>query len=196
MATNHPKKYTPLDLKFGARPERLTGVDPWPDLEAHGPTDQGNPHITTHNVIYLMECSKGKQGNQYVGQTTRTIKTRLAEHRAATNNEITPTPIQTLLTTWPWLWEHKVSVLEKTTNSNLLSQKYTGYIHSRQPSHRAQIATEHGQEKGHGPGPHKKDKQNPGITPTKTNQQAQRNKNTCLTNQDQEQERRSRRRIH
>lgn len=43
------------------------------------------PHTncSTSNVIYLIECSKCESGNQYIGQTTRQLRTRWTEHKAA-----------------------------------------------------------------------------------------------------------------
>lgn len=36
---------------------------------------------STRNIVYLIECTKCTKGNQYVGHTTQTLRTKLAEHQ-------------------------------------------------------------------------------------------------------------------
>lgn len=77
-----------------------------------------NTTCDTESVIYLLECSSCPQG-RYVGQTKRSIKNRMAGHRAANQHKNLP------------LYNHyrkrdhsfadaRVTILEKTTPSNLL----------------------------------------------------------------------------
>ena len=81
-------------------------------------------HTNCHTrcVVYLLECTKCNKGNQYVGQTERTIQERVAGHRQAATTK----------TNLP-LYKHfigkqdhdfqrdiKVTILEKTTTNSLL----------------------------------------------------------------------------
>ena len=81
-------------------------------------------HTNCHTscVVYLLECTKCNRGNQYVGQTERTLQERMGGHRQAT----------TIKTNLP-LYKHfagrqdhdfqkdvKVTILEKTTTNLLL----------------------------------------------------------------------------
>ena len=46
----------------------------------------------SYNIIYMIECSKENCKLRYIGQTKRTLKLRLAEHRGYANNDVdTPT---------------------------------------------------------------------------------------------------------
>ena len=44
---------------------------------------QRSTSCSSNNVIYLLECKKCTKGNQYVGQTSRPLRRRIAEHRSA-----------------------------------------------------------------------------------------------------------------
>ncbi len=78
-------------------------------------------NCSTRNVIYLMECKKCTKGNQYVGQTKRSLSQRLAGHRAAYKVK-TRLPIYKHFINSPghvFGRDIKLSILEKTTPEQL-----------------------------------------------------------------------------
>lgn len=82
-------------------------------------------NCNSRNVIYLLECTKCRKGNQYVGQTTRCINVRLGGHRAASRIK-TNLPLYKHFTTKP---DHnmekdiKITILERTTATALTSRE-------------------------------------------------------------------------
>ena len=96
---------------------------------------QPHTNCSSHNVIYLIECSKCSQQNQYVSSTTKPIRTRLSEHEAAF--KIKPQLI---------FYKHfapedhdftkhtKISILEKTTTEKLPKREIY-WIHVLQTSY-------------------------------------------------------------
>lgn len=78
-------------------------------------------NCSTRNVIYLLECKKCSKGNQYVGQTKRSLSQRLAGHRAAFKVK-TRLPIYKHFINSPghvFGRDIKLSILEKTTTALL-----------------------------------------------------------------------------
>ncbi len=88
---------------------------------------QRNTCCSDRNVVYLLECTKCTKNNQYIGQTSRPLKKRLAEHRAASS---------TSTKTYLPLYKHflqkadhnferdvKVTILEVTAQNHLLQTK-------------------------------------------------------------------------
>jgi len=76
------------------------------------------------NVIYLIECKKCTTRNQYVGQTSRKLSTRVAGHRAKARSNYN-IPLYKHFTGQDHDFERdaKFSVLEKTTQHNLLTRE-------------------------------------------------------------------------
>ena len=79
----------------------------------------------TRCVIYLLECTKCNKGNQYVGQTERTMQERMGGHRQATITKIN----LPLYKHFAGKRDHdfdrdtRVTILEKTTKSLLLTRE-------------------------------------------------------------------------
>ena len=48
----------------------------------------GNTNCNSNYVIYLIECTKCNKHNQYVGQTQRQLKHRIANHRASSKSTL------------------------------------------------------------------------------------------------------------
>ena len=82
-------------------------------------------NCTSNCVVYLLECTKCNKGNQYVGQTKKTLQERMGGHRQAS----------TIKTNLP-LYKHfagksnhdferdtRVTILEKTTEGRLLARE-------------------------------------------------------------------------
>ena len=42
-----------------------------------------------HNIVYMIECEKDKCKDKYIGETKRTLRSRLADHRGYVNNKHT-----------------------------------------------------------------------------------------------------------
>ena len=89
------------------------------------------PHLTaahsncnTCNIIYLIECKKCQKNNQYVGQTQRPLKQRIAGHRAAFYKKPN-LPIYKHFAGKDHNFERdiSVSVLEKATPDRLLERE-------------------------------------------------------------------------
>lgn len=86
---------------------------------------QGYTCCSTRNIIYLIECTKCTKSNQYVGQTSRPLRTRMNEHRTTSKTK-----------TYLPLYRHfrskadhdferdiKVTILQATTRVRLLEQE-------------------------------------------------------------------------
>lgn len=56
-----------------------------------------NTNCDTQNVVYLIQCSRCSSRNQYIGQTARPLRNRMAGHRAAYSLNIRRTPLYTHL---------------------------------------------------------------------------------------------------
>lgn len=86
---------------------------------------QRNTCCSDKNVIYLLECTKCNKCNQYIGQTSRPLRTRMAEHRTASSTK-TYLP---LYKHFDKIQDHnftrdiKVTILEVTTQSHLLEKE-------------------------------------------------------------------------
>ena len=77
---------------------------------------------STRNVIYLLECRKCTKGNQYVGQTSRPLRKRLAEHRTASNVKTHLPLYKHFLQKADHNFERdvRITILQATTKSSLL----------------------------------------------------------------------------
>ena len=77
----------------------------------------------TRNIIYLIECTKCTKGNQYVGQTSRPLRTRIKEHRTNSKKKKTNLPLyRHFLQRVDHNFERdiRVTILQATTRKNLL----------------------------------------------------------------------------
>ena len=85
------------------------------------------PHTNcdSSHVVYLLECKKCLKGNQYVGQTKRSMSQRLAGHRAARWKK-PHLPVYKHFDTKPdhnFERDVRVTILEKCNPGNLLSRE-------------------------------------------------------------------------
>lgn len=80
---------------------------------------------STRNVVYLIECTKCIRGNQYIGQTSRPLKRRLAEHRAAGSHKSHFPLYKHFLQRADHNFERdaKITILQATTRSRLLEME-------------------------------------------------------------------------
>jgi len=88
-------------------------------------TTPRHTNCNTNNVIYLIECTKCKKRNQYVGQTKRTLSMRTAGHRAACKTK-TNLPLYKHFAEQPdhsFERDAKLTILEKTTMDQLLAKE-------------------------------------------------------------------------
>ena len=79
----------------------------------------------TSCVVYLLECTKCNKGNQYVGQTERTLQERMGGHRQAATIKIN-LPLYKHFTgkrDHDFEKDAKVTILEKTTTNLLLTRE-------------------------------------------------------------------------
>lgn len=88
----------------------------------------GRPHeiavgtdCSTSRAIYLLECTKCPRA-RYVGQTARTIRTRMAGHRAASLHKNMPLYVHTRRSSHSFA-DMKVTILEETSANNLLARE-------------------------------------------------------------------------
>ena len=81
------------------------------------------------NVIYLIECTKCIKSNQYVGQTSRPLKTRLAEHRATSSTKTHFPLYKHFLQRADHNFEKDITVtILEVTSQNLLLEKENNWI--------------------------------------------------------------------
>ena len=123
-ATKPKKKNQPSHAKTTdanvATPFQTSVESPQPTTIKHS-----QPKNIYQNIIYLIKCTKCLKRNQYVGQTSRPLKIRMKEHRAASK----------IKTNFP-LYKHfiqnknhdferdaKVTILQATTRSRLLERE-------------------------------------------------------------------------
>ncbi len=80
---------------------------------------------STRNVIYMLECAKCTKGNQYIGQTSRPLKTRLTEHRAASTTKTNLPLYKHFLQKTDHNFERdsRITILQATTRNRLLEKE-------------------------------------------------------------------------
>ncbi len=78
-------------------------------------------HCNTNNVIYLLECTKCKTRNQYIGQTKRQLSQRMSGHRAASRIKHNLPLYKHFNNSPDHIFEKdiKITILEKTTTALL-----------------------------------------------------------------------------
>ena len=84
-------------------------------------------NCNTRCVIYLLECTKCNKGNQYVGQTERTLQERMGGHRQATKTNLPLYKHFTGRHDHDFERDTKVTIIEKTT-TNLVPIRETHWI--------------------------------------------------------------------
>ena len=82
-------------------------------------------NCSTSCVIYLLECTKCAKGNQYVGQTERTLGQRVAGHRAASTKKTNLPLYKHFASKREHNFQRDVrfTILEKTTRDRLLERE-------------------------------------------------------------------------
>ncbi len=82
-------------------------------------------NCNSSNVIYLLECTKCTNRNQYVGQTKRTLSQRIAGHRAACRIKTTLPIYKHFSSSKDHIFNRdiKLTILEKTTANNLTTRE-------------------------------------------------------------------------
>lgn len=88
-------------------------------------TTPGHTNCSTNCVIYLLECTKCTKGNQYVGQTERTLGQRVAGHRAACTKKKNLPLYKHFLSKEDHNFQRDVrfTILEKTTRTQLTARE-------------------------------------------------------------------------
>ena len=116
-----PKESISQLIDLHLRP-RVPQTKPPIKITKHIYPTQRYTSCSTRNAIYLLECTKCTKNNQYIGQTSRPLTTRLNEHRA-TSKTRTNLPLYKHFfqkVDHHFQRDGKVTILQVTTQKGLL----------------------------------------------------------------------------